>query len=123
MRKLLFVLEEGGPWACIGFVLSDLSPSYLGFHKSPGVNEFGPRLWPSLASLGVPMAELWGELCLWASPGHLVLMMPAPHIPSTSPAGHGSSLLISGCTEARGPLARCLAGCQGQEQDPQPCSC
>lgn len=114
MGKLLSVLEEGGPWARVPSVLSDLSPSYLGFHKSPGVNERGARLRPSPGPPGVPRAELRCELC------DSVPMAPAPPIPSASPAGHGLGPPISGCAEARAPLARCRAGRREWERVPQP---
>lgn len=105
--KLLSVLEERGPLAWIGCFLSHLSPSYPGFHKSPGMNELSARLQSSPASLGVPRAELWCKPCLWA----ILYQWHLPN-PSWSPTGARVGALVSVCTDPRCPPVRCRAGCQ-----------
>lgn len=58
-----------------------------------------------------------GAICILGM--HLTIWYQQ-HLPEPSPAGHQLASLVSGCTEARGPLVRHHAGCQGQEKLPGP---
>lgn len=118
MGKLLSVLEEGGPWAHIRSALSDLSPFYPGFHKSPGVNEPGARLPPSPASLGILKAEPWCETYPWAAPGHLVPTAPAQPVPAPPQWGTSWSPRSLGAQRQGTPQQDAAPGARGRSRPP-----